>query len=295
MLLWLLGVALAQENVTAPVAADLNSIEEVIVIGDPFARWDGTRWYVATEIITPLGLQLQRDENDQFWSHAFQLRSVFACEKDYKLGAKRFEVHCTIEDIGIQAHSRQRTVKEAQRAQVQRVLDELDAKLTGVDIQLQVKDDGSVSNVDIEGLSRSNRREGLIAETLRQLVARMALGFHMRIPDGAEKAGKWAEYKSALMSMPSIQSSNANSTVMHFVNPYKGQRLVQTVGEGMVSVPIPVTAAQDQGNGLSTGSQVDREAAPTMSSGVAGSGSGNMLDVPATYDLRSGCGRSTAP
>ncbi len=286
--LWLLGAAaVAQENVTPRGPVDPSSpVEEIVVVGDPFARWDGTRWYVATELVTPLGLQLQSDENFGFWTHAFQLRSVFACEKDWKLGKHRFEVHCTIEDVGLLAHSRQKTRTAAQRARVEQVLAELDAKLTGADVQLQVKDDGSVTNVDIEGLTRANRREGLIAETLRQLVSRMALGFHMRIPDGAARAGKWAEYNSALMSMPSIQASNANSTVMHFVNQYKGQRLVQTVGEGAVAVPIPASALQDDRVSLDGGSEASTDAAPTMASGVQGSGNGNVLDIPATYKLK---------
>jgi hypothetical protein len=248
--LMLLGSALAQENVTPRAPIDPNAaVEEIVVIGDPFARWDGTRWYVATELITPLGLQLQMDENFGFWTHAFQLRAVFACEKDWKLGKHKYEVLCTIEDIGIQAHSRPRTKTKRQRDRVQLVLNELDAKLTGTDLQLQVKDDGSVTNIDLEGLTRANRREGQIAETLRQLVSRMALGFHMRIPDGAAKAGRWAEYNSALMSMPSIQASNANSTVMHYVNPYQGHRLVQSVGEAPYrsrfrSLPCKMTASR---------------------------------------------------
>ena len=59
--LWLLGAAaVAQENVTPRGPVDPSSpVEEIVVVGDPFARWDGTRWYVATELVTPLGLQLR--------------------------------------------------------------------------------------------------------------------------------------------------------------------------------------------------------------------------------------------
>ena len=42
-------------------AADVA--EEVVVYGDLFARWDGTRWFIETETVLPYTLSLTADEN----------------------------------------------------------------------------------------------------------------------------------------------------------------------------------------------------------------------------------------
>ncbi len=285
-LLLTLGVLLVPA-LAGPVqrVADPGEVaEEIFVFGDPFARWDGTRWLVRTELMVPIGMRFTSDANEAFWTHAFQVRAVLACDKDERLGKRRYEVNCKLEDVAVQATTRSRFRSESGRAMVQRVLDQIDAKLTGAALQLQVRDDGSVGDVDLEGLETTNRRESQMAETLRQVVSRIALGFHMRIPDGGNRAGRWAEYKSALMSLPSVQASMGSSTVMHYVSDYKGHKLVQSIGEGSVSVPIPV---QDTGSEIVAADvgESSSDSVPDMSSGVGGVSGGNVYDVDATFDL----------
>jgi hypothetical protein len=96
--------------------------------GDPFARWDRTRWLV---------------EAEAFVSEALQLRAVLACDKEPRLGQKRFEVSCEIEDVGLTVVST-RSQGPADRERVARVLSELDARMTGLRAQLQVDAEGGV-------------------------------------------------------------------------------------------------------------------------------------------------------
>lgn len=213
---------------------------EIVVWGDLFARWDDTRWLVATEIETPFPLTLAREKNGSFFTTGYQVRTILACSKSWKLNNKHYEVDCRLEDFGIQAAIADRYT-EGREALAQSVLDEIDAKLTNAALQLQVSDDGRVTNVDLEGLDKDSDREQMIYETLRQVLSRVVVGFDMKMQKLNQlNEGKWIEYHSALMSMPLPSGSTAtraSSTLIHYLNRYKGQILVQSIGKGMIEVP----------------------------------------------------------
>jgi hypothetical protein len=154
-------------------------------------------------------------------------------------------VSCTIEDIGMLVTTLRHWRREKDRLLVQEVLEQFDAKLTGARIQMQVDANGGLTNFDVEGIAASNERERSIQETVRQIISRVMAGFHLRIPDHAQRGGQFVEYKSELMDLPSLTSSRGSSTMVHLVTPdrpQKGLQLVQTVGEGVASVSIPTSA-----------------------------------------------------
>lgn len=252
----MLAIALAL-TVGGAEAAD-DALEEVIVYGDDFARWDHTRWLVQSELILPMGAVFASDTNQSFVSHAFQVRAVIGCEKDAKLSKKKWEVSCEIEDIGILASSYRRWKREKDRELVQNVLDEIDAKLTGLEVQMQVDVKGGITNFDLEGLRTDNQRERLIQESLRQVTSRVMAGFHLRIPDHAQRGGQFIEYNSELMDLPSLTASRGSTTLVHVVSMYKGDPLVQTIGEGTVSVNLPGSSTDPfSTSNLSDGGTVD--------------------------------------
>lgn len=268
----MLALALAA-LATLAHAAPQDADEEVIVYGDDFARWDDTRWLVQSELILPMGATFASDTNKTFLSHAFQVRAIVACEKDAKLSKKKWEVSCEIEDIGILASSYRRWKRERDRELVQSVLDEVDAKLTGLKVQMQVDIKGGITNFDLEGLRADNQRERLIQESLRQVVSRVMSGFHLRIPDHAQRGGQFVEYNSELMDLPSLTSSRGSTTLVHVVSMYKGDPLVQTVGEGTVAVNLPGSSADP----FSTSSLTD----DTVDLGGGGGGIGAVAGVEA--------------
>ncbi|MEQ1504652.1 MAG: hypothetical protein ABMB14_20600 [Myxococcota bacterium] len=226
----------------APPGSPDDAAEEIIVYGDDFARWDHTRWSVQTELVFPLGITFASDKNLSFRSYAFQVHAVIGCDKDAKLSKKRWEVSCTIEDIGLLVTTQRNWRREKDRALVQTVIDEIDAKLTGIDVQMQVAEDGAVTNFDLEGIRADNERERSIQESLRQVMSRTMAGFHLKIPDHGQHNGQWVEYNSELMDLPSLTSSRGSTTLVHQVSPYQGMQLVQTVGQGTVSVALPAAA-----------------------------------------------------
>ncbi len=204
--------------------------EEIVVYGDLFARWDGTRWAMATELVVPHPIWLMADRNRSVRVKALQIHSVLACEKDWKLTRRRWQVHCTMEDMGIQAVP---VAEDRKYEHTQAILDEIDAKLTGASLQLQAKDNGRVVNVQLEGVEADNRRERNSAETLRMILSRLIAGWDMKLRRGNFLGeGQWVEYDNQLLAMPSHMRSLAGGIVVHQLHKYKGHRVVQTVGEG---------------------------------------------------------------
>jgi hypothetical protein len=233
----------AQPAVDAEVVAPIgDAFDEIVVYGDLFARWDNTRWYVTTELGVPLGLAFSADENTTFYSNNLQIFAILACDKDWKLGRKKYEVSCVLEDFAMKASIEYTKGKPKRVDKAQAILDQIDQKLTGASLQLQVVEDGRVTNIQLEGLSSRNSRERGIEETLRQVLSRMAVGFDLRLRRGNNLTeGTWLEYNSSLMGMPSPYgtSSSGSSMVKHYLNRFDGHVIVQTIGQGMVSLNFP--------------------------------------------------------
>ena len=260
------GLVAADEGAPATPWVD-DQPTEIVVWGDLFARWDGTRWFVATEIETPYPLMFAKEKNSSFYTAGFQVRAIVACEKAWKLNKRHFEVDCVLEDVGLQAALADRY--NADRVQTAgEVLDELDAKLSGARIQLQVAEDGRVTSIDLEDVAEDTERQQVIHETLRQVMSRVAVGFDMKMQKYNQlNEGKWIEYHSALMSMPlpAYQTATrASSTLIHYLNRYKGHVLVQSIGKGMIEVP-PLSSGQATAS--QSGAATAATAAPTRGGG----------------------------
>lgn len=287
--------ALAQED----RAQTQSSIQEIIVYADDFARWDKTRWFVATELILPIPVAFARDFNWSFASYAFQIRGILGCQQAAKMSRKRIEVDCTIEDVGIQATSQRRQKGKQDRRLVQAVLDEVDDKLTGVQVQMQTDFKGGVNNIDIEGIETKNVRQRAIQETLRQVLMRMMSGFHLKIADHAQRDGKYTEKASNLMQMPSATASQGSSRLVHEVTVRPdGLQIVQTVGEGTTRIEIPVSRGvaqrstqpsagptRGEGTGISTAGAGDRDAEEIEGPVLIGLDGSQSASVEANYSL----------
>ncbi len=230
--------------------------EEVVVYGDLFARWDGTRWFVDTQVGFPQPYVLFAVENVMMEAVAVEIRLVVACEKTWRRGKKFFEVDCQIEDVALQAASWRKSEPNAQR-----VLDELDAALSKARLQLVVNWDGRLDDIDLEGLNEGTMRELAVREQARQLLVRAMAGFHMKLPpENQVRQGQWVEYGSTLFQIPWMDQKSAaeamesrrppqifnsigGAYILHQVDPFQGHVVVQSVGQGTVLI-----GDQDTGN-----------------------------------------------
>lgn len=238
----LLGMLAGILPSTAHAQSDLDVTEEIVVWGDLFARWDDTRWMIATEVAMPFRITLAKDENLEFQTQEFQVRAIFGCSKDWKLNKRKYEVGCEIEDFAIKAAVAEERVLDADIDRAQSVLDEIDAKLTGAAVQLQVADDGRVLNLDLEGLPKNNRRQSQVHETLRQIMSRLVVGFNLKLQRYNQlHQGKWVEYNSSIMTMPlppGVSGNLGSNMLVHYLNRFQNQIIVQSVGKGMTTVGL---------------------------------------------------------
>jgi hypothetical protein len=235
----------------------VRSDDEITVFGDLFARWDDTRWYIATEVQLPATALVRSgtatdstggaswfvaNQNYEMRVAAYQVRAVLACGKDWKLSGRKYEVSCVIEDFGLQALVFERKYKHAQA-----ILDEYDRKFTGARVQLQVKDNGRVTNIDLEDMPDSrNARERRIEESMRQIMSRLVVGYDMKLRKANYlSSGQWVETRSALLSMPSSTLAPSSGLIVHQLNGYKGHVVVQTKGEGQMVDDQGVTYKAD--------------------------------------------------
>lgn len=254
-------------DVEVPPLQNEEDIERIVVIADPFARWDGTRWYIKTEVGLPYELRFFADENWEFDTSAYQIRTILACDKDFKISKNKLQVHCTIEDFGLQAtdardlktkleqkiaekKAEKRVAQgkpaatesnEEYRAHVQAILDEIDRKLTGASLQLQVSSMGRVTNIDLEGVAKGTTREAAMFATLSKVLSRVIVGFDMKLQnhDFLEQ-GFWVEYTSALMTIPQPEggsdASIANSMLIHRLSKLDGNLVAESRGKGLADV-----------------------------------------------------------
>lgn len=225
----------------APQAAAQDPVsEEIVVWGDLFARWDNTRWFIETEVGVPWKVNFAKDENKSFQTQEYQLRTVLACDKDWRLGNRKYEVDCAIEDFAIVGSIAEPNVTEKDVARAQEILDEIDTKLTGVHLQLQVADDGRVLNLQLEGLNTENRRQSDMAETLRQVLSRVVVGFNLKMQKFNQlHEGKWQEFNSTVLTMPlpsGVPGAIGSNLLVHYLNRYQGHVLVQSIGRGSTNV-----------------------------------------------------------
>ncbi|MEN0064363.1 MAG: hypothetical protein AAGA48_19610 [Myxococcota bacterium] len=222
----LMGFASAQDRL------DVDVTQEIVVWGDRFARWDNTRWFIETTVLQPWSTVLARDIDLEFQTQEYRIQAIFKCDKEERAGRRRYDVACVIEDIGIIANVADRRPKPARIAAAQQVLNEIDAKLTGAHMELRVGDDGQVHGIDIEGIPTRNRRQNRIQMTLTQIMSRLIVGFDLKMQKGNQlHQGVWMEQNAALLLLET--NSSGSNYVKHYLDPFRGQILVQSIGKGI--------------------------------------------------------------
>ncbi|MCB9681923.1 MAG: hypothetical protein H6733_10665 [Alphaproteobacteria bacterium] len=270
---WILGVALAWPLVASarfgtspddrPVSAERAQRQpvEVIVYGDPFARWDGTRWLVHTQVGMPVPYSLLALRNRETEVVAIDTRFVMACEKTWRTGDHRFEVDCALEDVSLQVAPYRNGVPDTVTT---RVVTELIGHLRGGKLQIIVGDDGRILDIGLTSLEdRGEEQAVALRQQARSLLARSMLGFQLKLPGpGRIQGGQWVEYDSPLFDLPTTTRTEGlqsewwtprkpvtvnglgSSYIVHQLDRYQGRLVVQSLGEAAIGI-----GDTDKGNG----------------------------------------------
>lgn len=244
----LLGVAAQAAETATAQAAPERPVEEIVVYDDPYARWDHTRWHVRTQLGLSSPYLLYDYSSHEMEPIALDLDFVMSCLKTWRRNKTRQEVDCTIDDLAIRAASWR--LREPYGDEILAYFDE---RLTGSRLQLLVADDGRVVGIDLEGFDEDNDRQKAIFQQARMLLDRAVAGFNLRLPPrSAIRLGQWVEYNPTLFAIPyvppqsrrsqlearapAVYNTLGGSRIIHQLDPYKGHQVVQSVGEGTISL-----------------------------------------------------------
>ncbi len=178
---------------------------------DEAIRWDWEqphRYFIQTHVQLPEMIWLAARMNKQARIDLFDLRLVTECAPGRPLNKNKWEVVCEIEDVALSAEA-----LPQEEGLVQPIVEELDERLTGAKVQLQVRPDGRMVNIDLEDIDRVNRRFGRINENLRLILTRGFAGLDLPLPESNERG--WYQHSSWLMRAPAADGSAGSSEIVH--------------------------------------------------------------------------------
>lgn len=173
---------------------------EVLVVDDPFARWDGTRWRIDTQVSLPYPVPLYKEHNAELHIVAYDLAVVVGCSLGEVRNRRIREVDCVVEDAALSAAPWRANPKGAAE-----VVAENSDRLVGLTVRLQVAHDGRVTGIQLAHEPQGSRRLNIQYENLRQVLGRAFVGFHLQSPDRFVMGEQWVERNSALFSLPSFR------------------------------------------------------------------------------------------
>ncbi len=197
--------------------------------------WDWSsehRYFLETEVRLPLLMWFFREFNEQARVTAFRVRMVTTCRPE-EVGKRRSEVLCTIEDVGLSASG-----LPQEQGLLQPILEELDERLSGAEVQLLVRSDGRLANIDLEGLDRRYQRVGRMNENLRLIVTRAFAGLDLPLPevhhDGVLHP-QWVQTDSWLLRAPVATGNFGTAQVIHSTQDVDSRVMeIVTVGRGIL-------------------------------------------------------------
>ena len=133
--------------------------------------------------------------------------------------------------------------RKQEQEQLDKILREWSEHLTGADVMLTVGTDGGVSLFDLEGLERSNAREGEVIEQQRQLLRRVFAPFDIAVPKtgAAEPKVAW-KHKGAPLQMGLLTSTETGvggaASMTHTVDRVDGNdAYIVTDGHSVMGTP----------------------------------------------------------
>jgi hypothetical protein len=189
-------------------------------LAGPSGPWTTTqpqRYAMQAEDGLPLLMWMDTGFNRQARMVSFDLRLVTTCvaspgpapcESCGRGPNPNVEVLCTLDDVAFSASG-----MTQEEGMLQPIVEAVDERLTGAVVQLQMRRDGRLANIDLEGLDRRNQTVGSFNENLREIVTRAFGGLDQGPPPESDKT--WVQYESWLLRLPLAEGSTGGSEIVH--------------------------------------------------------------------------------
>ncbi len=200
----------------------------------PWVDGEAQRLELGVDVQLPRFLWFVADFNEQARATAFQVHAVMDCLPE-RISRKRLEVACTIDDISLAAAPMPSEVGE-----LEPVLTEMDRKLTGATLVLEVREDGRITNLALRQAQvrdQRNRRIRQMDENLRLILARLVAGLDLEQPrKGLQDGATWAQRQTLLTQAPSTLGTLGATELIHQVQRVEDGRIeVVSAGEAVIA------------------------------------------------------------
>ena len=202
---------------------------------DYFAwQWEpGVRYFIEVSV-GGVPMWWTQDLNRRVVILGFTLQVVTRCHSPERETRRSYEVRCDIEDVAIQASPRQ-----SDAGLTQDVIEEMVDKLKDDTwMQVRLRDDGSLVNFQLGGLTTRTRTQGRMAETMRLVLMRGLAGLDMKLPTRPAdlEYGIWPQYQSAIAMYPSAVGTAGGTEMAHLAKQRSESWLViESAGKATIS------------------------------------------------------------
>lgn len=205
-------------------------------------RWEvgeHRRYAIESEVSAPIPVWFYASRNVQARVIEWQVRVVVDCVAAGESSRRLLEVSCNVDDIGIMA-----TAMPGDQARGRRVgllteiLPEVDRRVTGSTVELSLRRDGRLDGFEVVGLPNTERREGLMAENVRIVLARAFAGFELPLPRrGVAEDGVWAHNRNVLFRAPTLVGTVGSAEFVLRATPEADGRVgIRSAGRGVSQI-----------------------------------------------------------
>jgi hypothetical protein len=183
------------------------------------------RYYLESHGIAPDALPLHAPTNHITRFSRYEVAVVARCAPSTKKVGRLQNLRCDLEDFAVRVSPLARD-----QHQVAPTLTQLEALKEGLWVQLAIRDDGTMTAFDVEGLPDRTERDRRVQQDLRVLLQRAFVGLQISLDGDAEWAKPWVE-KNAQVSQP-IGRRDAMSRTEHTptLDVEKGVARIQSSG-----------------------------------------------------------------
>ena len=196
------------------------------------------RYHLESAILTPRGFRVYGQTNIDARIVALNLSMDTTCAAAEQ--GRGWLLTCDVDEIGLSGEA---MAGEAEK--LAQILSEFETVLLEASVQIQMRSDGHIKAVDLEGPSKENRRYAYIHEQMRQFMRRAYSPLSVVLPKGGEDPGK--EWKVRGMhvgfELMSTYGTAGGTRFDYKVEEWNGtEAFVSGVGRGSVGTNLEMEA-----------------------------------------------------
>ena len=196
-------------------------------------------WYIESLVVvpTPWMLGVWGSQNLGRTSKV-RLTMVLSCSA-VDANEATWELSCEVKDAAIVAAP----VSSDNPAGIEKVAQHYADGLKQSEVQLVMGKDGTLRDVDLEGISKADPVQAQGQEWTRQLLRRALSGLDLTTPPLGEPS--WVQRDSPWADSPYGGSAPGTLRLMHEVSTAEDQHILRTVGRGALTLPVGGATAPD--------------------------------------------------